>query len=171
MSLIEQILLTMITTIATAIFAYFGFWRKAKAELQKEYESRFNEKKWTVYSKFVEMLATMDEIGSMVNSNLFRKIDDKAKFRELTHESDQKHMEIFNSILLIGSEDVVKKYLSWAKVGYNNPYYDEESVVLLVELINAMREDLGRKKSDIDYHVFKDHYYQQKKNDESQNVP
>jgi hypothetical protein len=48
-------LLSISAAYITANITYMGYQKQAKAELEKEYHSRFNEKKWEIYLSFVKL--------------------------------------------------------------------------------------------------------------------
>jgi len=97
-----SILVSLVTALATGIITSFLYWRKAKAELQKEYQSRFNKQKWEVYSKFVRM---MGRISSAINT------DKKPDYAEIGPE----YREAISRLLLVASDEVVQAFNAYWK--------------------------------------------------------
>ena len=152
MTLLEQILLSFITSIATAVFAYFLLWRQAKADLMKEYETRFNEKKWDAYIRLIRLFPKFEEN----NYNLYKNVlsptpEAKIQFFNRDNEINDELNQIESEILLIGSDDVLYKFKKWRNHAHQFSYFDDGVMKLRTAMINAMREDLGKSKSDIDY--------------------
>ena len=136
-NLLINILTAAVTSIFTAAFAYWGFWRQAKAELEKEYQKRFNEKKWNTYTEFTISL---------------RKMLEKAQAREsesLSFSIDESLMNLATELLLVGSDDVVKAFRNWRTLSTINGPTDVSTLNTLFSLINEMRKDPGIKTSDL----------------------
>ena len=113
-----------LTALITAAFTFLGYWRKAKAELQKEYESRFNEKKWEVYQDFVLYLANIAQDDYSIDSvDLIKAI---------------------NELILVGSDEVINAFndfVSNSKMESKNKIKSKK----MIAVINEMRKDLGYK--------------------------
>lgn len=153
MTFLEQFLLTIVTALVTAIVTYFGFWRQAKADLEKEYKFRFNEKKWEVYYSFIGLLPTIIELNKLIQISTRAELNEARLKRafELTDIYNETIPKIRNQILLIGSLEVVKYFLEWTSQTSIIHAEQEFAVEKLVKVINTMREDLGERKSNINY--------------------
>ncbi len=113
----ETIIISIISSLATATLTYLGYWRQVQADLKKEYASRFNEQKWKAYKDFMVMQSRM------VNS--------------MKPES----AEIKVALLLVASDDVIKAYNeSLLMFGSKDP---EKRRMSGARLIAEMRKDLG----------------------------
>lgn len=162
MTILEQILITVITAFATAILAYLGFWRQAQAELYKDHKTKFNEKKWEVYTTFTSMLPILVEINRLVEIKHYNKKlspEDETRLEDLPKCYKVLKGKAENDTLLIGSKNVVEYYLEWESRTFFNNAKDEYVVEILIKLINAMREDLGEEKSNIDFKSLDGLYY------------
>ena len=162
MTFLEQILLTIITAFVSSSLVYFGYGRKSKADLEKDYESRFNEKKWEVYIKFVNQLQERMNICMyylLSDGNSFpveKKKEYQDKFISLSDDFNDVMRGIQSEMLLISSKDVVEKYFVWKEKFHSTirSYSEDEYAKFLIDLLNAMREDLGKGKSKLDYKAF-----------------
>lgn len=137
-----SILVAFCTALATAAVTFWGSWRQVKADLQKEYEGRFNEQKWNVYSKFMKFEGQKSLAASTANWELFRKLDSE-------------HADLISGLLLVASDEVIRAYNDYwrferrissapIKVGERPQWLDEENRKRMV-IVNAMRKDLGYK--------------------------
>ena len=121
-----NLLFTAIGWIATAsLSGAFGSWlqfRKARAELEKEYQSRFNQKKWEVYSQIIQ------------------------NFIESIHHPGKKAAfewtKSVNNLFLIGSDQVISGHNKLIDEMTSNT---EMKLDLIANLIVEMRKDLGSK--------------------------
>ena len=122
---------------ATAILSSKFYTRKVKADLQKEYESRFNEKKWVIYTGFADYIRKNIEITKGIDK---------------THpntEMVKKYGEFVGGLWIVGSDEVIKAFLDWKSLSANNTMYNQEYFEKLVEIMIEMRKDLGYKNSKI----------------------
>jgi hypothetical protein len=171
MTVLDQIIVSVITALITALLAYFGFWRQAKVELRKEYESRFNEKKWEAYLSYINLVPMLRELNVLsYKHNLY--LQHKGNNRSLTIEEDQRSEnlsdtfsklsdKVQNEILLIGSPEVVKAFFEWNRlINYAEEEANSETAVnVQVKLINLMRDDLGLSKSHLDIESLDGSYF------------
>jgi hypothetical protein len=161
MTTLEQILISIFTALATATFAYFGFWRQAQAELRKEYETRFNEKKWGTYFSFTSLVSKLHQRNLLSYSY---DTDAKEKQARLDTVIKVEFEKIEPEIWLIGSPKVIQGFIKWKMVSMDDIFLDDEvRIKCLFDLIIAMRSDLGKEKADIDYQVFEGYSYVGKK--------
>jgi hypothetical protein len=171
MSVLDQILISVISASATAILAYFGFWRQAKAQLMKEYLSRFNEKKWDIYIRYIKLVSTIRELQRLVESERGREEKhtafseaDALKLESLTKDYDENFYRLENEILLIGSTNVVETFFKWrAEIIADKGAADEKMVAIQIRLLNYMREDLGTGKSNLNVSALDGSYFPHKK--------
>ena len=123
-------LTSVLSAFATGAITFWGFWRKEKAELEKEYSSRFNSKKWEVYTEFTKLV---HEIMG----------DGPASLTHITGRPTEGSLA--SQIVLIGSDKVVNAFRVWRET---NLAYGQAHVITtekLFELIAEMRRDLGNK--------------------------
>jgi hypothetical protein len=128
MNILENLILTSVTALATAAFTFWGYWRHAKADLEKEYLSRFNTKKWEVYTEFAKLAPELmgNEIPSGSISTEIVSIDSLA-----------------SQIVLAGSDKVVTAFRIWRETAHVYGQGNELTKAKLFDLIAEMRRDLG----------------------------
>jgi hypothetical protein len=135
----DQILITVITSIVaaliTSILAHREIKRRAEIDLQNQYATRFNEKKWVTYIKFVDSVREL-----FVVSQTNKKNNKYPDFLSLTTD-----------LFLIGSDSVILSYKAW-RVRYDtNGPFDQNTLFNLFDLVVEMRKDLGNNKTELDY--------------------
>lgn len=129
--------------IATAYFSSRFYVLRARADLEKEFESRFNERKWKIYTDF------SDTIREVLESQ-----------REKTLQSQlpkfvRKITAFTSNLWLTGSDEVVRAYIEWQRCSRAHESAAEagknprEILTKLMAIITAMRRDLGYKTTDI----------------------
>jgi hypothetical protein len=133
-SIITAFLTAMVVAPITALITFWGYWRKAEAELQKEYESRFNEKKWEVYRIFANFLGVA-VCGSKVG------------YRSPLVDSFEAEM-LISDLILVGSDKVIEaanQFWSCLQVSGDKPTseIENETRERMMALVSEMREDLG----------------------------
>ena len=129
--LLFTILVSFLTALLTATFTFIGYWRKAKAELQREYKSRFNEKKWEVYQDFALYLARVAQDNYVIDP------DDLLKAS--------------NELILVGSDEVIDAFNNFVS---NSRAEGQNEIISrkMTAVLNEMRKDLGYKsKSDLEH--------------------
>jgi len=84
--------------LATAFLTSWGYWRNAKADLEKEYSSRFNTKKWEVYTAFTALVPEI--IGAEAIN-----VDEPAELPSVNSLASQ--------IVIAGSDKVIKAFGVW----------------------------------------------------------
>ena len=141
-SLITAITPALITSIATTLITSLLYWRKAKADLQKEYESKFNSKRWEVYLKFIDLVRII----------FYREKSIDGHNVEL---SEDEILSLASQVLLIGSNDVVEAFSVWRKLARERSVYDNQTKEKLVLLINEMSKDLGNRSSRLEYETIR----------------
>jgi hypothetical protein len=126
-----NIIISVISAFAAAVFTNFLYWRKVKADLQKEYASRFNQKKWDVYAAFTNAILNTPKAH---NSNL---------------------LDISADLLIVGSDEVIQKLNQFStffsnKIKSRSPSDKapsrkdrEEAIKSFSSVFIAMRKDLG----------------------------
>ena len=120
--------------LATAYFTSRFYVRQATADLQTEFERRFNDWKWQVYIGFAAtlrdvLLATKDQRLEKHMGKFIRQI-----------------YEFISQLWIVGSDDVVRAVLKWRRSSQQlegSGQDNAESLVSLAEILIAMRRDLG----------------------------
>lgn len=129
-------LIGILAAIVTAFVSSTFYFRQAKADLQKEYESRFNERKWETYTRFSGL------VNSVFAAAKSGKLDkDMPKFtREL--------LDIAGQLWIVGSDRVINAYLEWQE--HNRGVLKGElenrgleGLLKLAKIVTEMRTDLG----------------------------
>ncbi len=67
--------ISVIGAFTTAYFSYRYYKPRLRADLQKEFESRFNERKWEAYQQFADILyEVLDSTGTKKFDNELPKV-------------------------------------------------------------------------------------------------
>jgi hypothetical protein len=153
MSLFDQVLLLFLGSILTAFITSLLYVRQAKADLKKEYESRFNEKKWEVYSGIIELFMLQFEYFLHKDDYYDGKLDSDGavQFKQLIDKYSVLRKKVEGGILLVGSKEVVESFLCWELVTMNNSPRTAKATESLIKLINNIRKDLGNEYSKLNH--------------------
>jgi hypothetical protein len=163
MSLLDQIIVSVVASIATAALAYLGFWRKAKIELRKEFENKFNDRKWEAYIKNIELIILYMKEDFIISTNpQSTAISEDKEYQRITTEIGKIENQVEWEIILVGSKGVIESYIRWKRLLIEGSYGDSDTFERMIDCINSMREDLGLEKSDINYQVFDIYAYRSK---------
>lgn len=157
MTLIDQIVVSIIASSVTAGLAYLGFWRKAKVELQKEFQNKFNDRKWELYLKNIKYINLLRDVTYLTFPKLENK--DHDKYVALSTEMKDLESQIEFEIMLVGSKQVVESYMKWKKSLIDGVYDNSDTFELMIESINSMREDLGLEKALLSNKSFDSYFY------------
>ena len=131
--------LGVLSSIGLSLLGSFVYVRQVKADLQKELEVRFNEKKWQSYTKFTDKIRRILAIEDPVQSaRLFQHLETELQ-------------DFASEFLLIASDDVVKEFAQWRILYSVNGPRDDAAVKQLFSLIVQMRIDLGNTTTELDY--------------------
>lgn len=137
MQIFDNILITLITAVITSsvagVVASRQYLNQKKADLEAEYSSRFNTKKWEVYTEFT----------SLVRDIVKPFVDPSTAWPDSLHIPQDQFLKIASQIVLIGSDDVVKAFHAWRETGLAHGQAHRETKKKLFELIAEMRRDLG----------------------------
>lgn len=134
-NLTVTILTTIVTTLIASVPAFWGVWRKAKAELEHEFLSRFNTKKWEVYTEFLKYAPQI--IGN--------ELPDAQDSTDLTYVNS-----LASQIVIAGSDKVVTAFRIWRETARAYGQGNELTRVKFFSLIAEMRRDLGNKYTRLD---------------------
>ena len=134
-SLIISAIITIVGSIVVSVITNKTILRKTKEEIDILFKKKYNEKRWDLYTEFITLTQAM--ISSIHDSNI------------PFHSFAQNLSGIGTKVMLISSDDVVKKYGSWRILSDVNGVGDLESLKKLFELINSMRIDLGNVESEL----------------------
>jgi|GEM_PF-2494031 len=139
-ALLISSLLSIILALATAFFTSRFYAHQMRAELQKEYESRFNERKWEVYTGFADIVRQVIRSGK---SERLR--------RDLPKLIDQL-LQFTSGLWIVGSDEVVEAFTEWQRYSRSVEQKEINSLEPLEKLTTIlieMRKDLGYKSSKI----------------------
>jgi hypothetical protein len=139
-----NILITLVVSIIGAFtasyFSYRYYKPRLRADLQKEFESRFNERKWEAYQQFADILyEVLDTTGTKKFNNELPKV-----IRRLR--------KFLSQLWVVGSDDVMRTVSDWFMYSNKEPEEKDSSVEGLIKLMNIlimMRKDLGYSTSQI----------------------
>lgn len=133
-SFLLELLAAALVALATAYFSSRFYAHRAKADLRKEFQSRFNERKWDTYTQFADIVRQVIESGKKdrVQRDLPKVI---ARLYGFT-----------SSLWLVGSDEVVEAFLEWQR--YSRSIEDGkpkgiEPLSKLTDILIEMRKDLG----------------------------
>ena len=130
--LAAEIVIAFITALATGVFASMEVWRRKKADLEREFQKRFNEKKWEVYTEFAKLL----------------QAPSLSTF-EMDHRQEAE-TAIASQIVLIGSDEVVRAFRDWRESAAVHGKAQRVTSEKLFVLVANMRRDLGIKYSNLE---------------------
>jgi hypothetical protein len=137
----DGVIIDLLTTAATALItAYITFWvnwKKARADLENEFQRRFNDKKWEVYTEFTKFLRHYS------NRN----------FGDSGNDSDDELGLLASQILLAGSDKVVRAFQLWRESARVHGNSDETAREKLFHLVLEMRKDLGNRQTRLESDV------------------
>ena len=136
--ILRDIILPILIALVTSVLAIRRYRSQARIDLQKEFDSRFNEKKWEVYLDYIELIRGM----------FYREQNLEANSIKL---SDEEIMPLASQILLIGSDDVVKAFQHWQKLRKTKGLDHKATVEVLFAVIMEMRKDLGYRLSQLEF--------------------
>jgi hypothetical protein len=137
---IETTLISSLFGILAAIIAAFVssalYARKTRADLQKEFANRANERKWETYSKFGKIIS--DVFIAAKNNRLDREMS------KITQEM----MSVVGSLWIVGSDKVIDAYTDWQSHSRRVTQGEEsndshQNLVKLAQIVVEMRKDLG----------------------------
>jgi hypothetical protein len=128
MDIATSIIISVITAGVIAIVAglatSFLYWERAKAELQKEYERRFNLRRWEAYRSYVKLVTLVS--------------NDRKNF------NPDELIGFASELILCGSDDVIQAHNALARlVRRNDPADAGRGEKALMDVLVAMRKDLG----------------------------
>jgi hypothetical protein len=133
MNNIELAIIVLGWLVTAGLTGAFGSWvqfRRAKAELEKEYKSRFNEQKWKIYGEYVR------QIGEVMSS------DKPTTFHPI--------LKIISQISLVGSEGVINSLADYLVMIHDimSSEDDKNDIEInygecVTNIMNEMRKDLG----------------------------
>lgn len=118
--------------------------QRLKADLEKEYQSRFNERKWELYVKFANIVRRQIESIKLPKDKQPKELQNVIK--EL--------YGFVGELWIIGNDNVVEAFNIWRRtsLGDNNSTEHAEKLKPLVDLMQIvieMRRDLGYESSQI----------------------
>ena len=141
MEVLPALLVSILGAFATSYFAFRFYAPRVKADLQKEFESRFNERKWETYIDFVDIM--YEALESVKAGRIDR--DMKKIVRKLN--------AFVTRLLIVGSDEVVEALSEWMRysrgAGEEELSSTPEGLVKLMAIVIKMRKDLGYESSKV----------------------
>lgn len=134
---ILQSLIAAVTALITAYITFLISWRKTRADLENEFQRRFIDKRWEVYTEFTKFI---------------RHYTDRSR-SDSDNNSDDELVLLASQILLAGSDKVVKAFQLWRESAKVRGDSDETTRDKLFKLILEMRRDLGNKQTRLESEV------------------
>lgn len=119
--------------------------QRLEADLEREYQSRFNERKWEVYVNFSNILRDM-----------LKSIRESPKKQAQQQAKLLKDLQDFvGDLWMIGNDDVVEAFNTWRNTTFEehvNDTQDKKLQVLIdmMKIVIEMRKDLGYESSRIE---------------------
>lgn len=128
-------LFSVLVAIITAFVSSTLYIRQVRADLQKEYASRFNERKWTVYTDFAKVVS---EVFKEAKKGAIKNPD---RYMSILHD-------IAASLWIVGSDRVIGAYIDWQEFTHNVAQGRKEDINFqslrkLAQIVIEMRKDLG----------------------------
>ncbi|HEY5533834.1 MAG TPA: hypothetical protein VIL99_02680 [Ignavibacteria bacterium] len=123
-------LLSIFGSVILSVLGSFLYLRQAKIDLKKEYEKRFNEKRWNTYNIFTENVIKVIKLLSEEHDNSINDLN--LGFQKFVAE-----------FLLVGSDAVVTSYKEWRVLSHVNGPRERETMEALFNVVIEMRKDLG----------------------------
>lgn len=130
---LATILSSLFSILAGIIAAFVSstfYAQRTKTDLQKEYDTKFNDRKWEAYTHFAQIVS---DILLAVKQG---KSDELEKFVAQLYEFTRQ-------LWIVGSKDVVEAFIEWRRYGQSEDRDSKEYLIQLGNIIIAMRKDLG----------------------------
>lgn len=89
---IESFGWTILASIISAALTSLFYWRKIAADLKREFEIRYNQKKWDLYYQYIDVLWKMGAFS-----------EDAERFEKYFND----FLDVNTKIIMIGSDDLV----------------------------------------------------------------
>lgn len=142
---IISLVISVIAALGTAFITSIVYWRQAKIDLRKEYESRFNTKRWETYLGMNEIIQGI-------------------YYREQSIEDGSISLEnkislLRTQILLIASKNVVDAFGAWQYQRAHFKDYHSNTFEKLHALVIEMRKDLGIQDSQPDLEAIRGYFH------------
>ncbi|MFW6116562.1 MAG: hypothetical protein ACOC6F_02440 [bacterium] len=135
-TILTAVVTTLITATITGIATYVLYWPKVKTDLKRQYASRFNEKKWDVYS----------DVAAALSQLLTRPADDT------TEPQIPRFTQLAGDLWLVGSDELFIAYnelLREVRALRDDEQRLVETVKKVPPIIIEMRKDLGNETTEI----------------------
>lgn len=138
--IIVPLIVSVIGAFTASYFSYRYYKPRLRAGLQKEFESRFNERKWEAYTQFSDILyEILDTSGTK-------------KFNNELPKSIRRLRKFLSQLWVVGSDDVMRAVSDWFV--YSNHLEDvkentAEGLVKLMNILIMMRKDPGYSTSQV----------------------
>ena len=130
---LTALIVGVLVAFATSYFTSRFYVHQATTDLQKDFERRFNDHRWSAYTEFSNIVM---EFMQSTNNGSHQK--QQSKFvRDL--------QRFIGRLWLAGSDEVVRAVLKWRRIPTDRPKSGAgtEILVALAEILIAMRRDLG----------------------------
>ena len=138
--IVVPVVLSVIGAFTASYFSYRYYKPRLRAELQNEFESRFNERKWVAYQQFADILYEMlDKSGTKKFENELPKVI-------------QRMRKFLSQLWVVGSDDVMKAVSDWFVYSNREKQANDstsEGLIKLMNILIMMRKDLGYSTSQI----------------------
>jgi hypothetical protein len=133
MEIVAALVTGVLVAFATAFFTSRFYVHRARADLEKEFQGRFNERRWDVYSQFAEILL------DLIHSDRSQALDVQAA------AVGERLRAFIGRVWLVGSDDVIRGIIAWRKSsqGQTVMVRGTSGLVALANVLVAMRRDLG----------------------------
>ena len=126
---LNSLITALVTAPLAALLTSIVYMRQAKIDLQKEFDSRFNTKKWESYLGVNDIIQGIYYVEQIVEDDEQINLEDQIQL-------------LGTKVLLIGSNDVIKAFGFWQKQRQHGDHL-HDTKERLHNLIVEMRKDLG----------------------------
>lgn len=130
------IVIPLLVAFFTAYITHYFTIKKIKIELSQEYKKKFNTARWDIYLEFVNIVSVLVHNDRNIE---MKKFNDK----RIIEDYSVKLLKIEQSILLMGSIQLVDEFGRWKTYNHVNGSSDPTTIDSLTRVINFMRSDLG----------------------------
>jgi len=134
------IVIPLIVAFFTAYITHYFTIKKIRIELSQEYKKKFNTARWDIYLEFVNIVSVLVHNDRNVEMKKFNN-------ERIVEDFSEKLKRIEQSILLMGSIQLVEEFGRWKEYNQVNGSSDPTTIESLTKVISFMRSDLGEEES------------------------
>jgi len=134
------IVIPLIVAFFTAYITHYFTIKKIRIELSQEYKKKFNTARWDIYLEFVNIVSVLVHNDRNIEMKKFNN-------ERIVEDFSEKLERIEQSILLMGSIQLVEEFGRWKEYNQVNGSSEPTTIDSLTKVISFMRSDLGEEES------------------------